>query len=536
LEIQGKKTILVPEASTESTMSTENSSIHLLLCLCCALLAACSDGSDRQPGSGAVFAPIPQPLLQLPPDAGNIALSSTEFDLAAVGYRQDEFFFSGSARAFANTTELGSDGLWDIEVAGQAPYLSRMVVYRPIDPQQFSGTVIVEWLNVSAGFSSGPVWRNTHTELIRQGHAWVAIDAQQTGIEGGGVSVSPVPLYLKAINPDRYSELQHPGDSYSYDIFTQAAQALRSPGAIDPLAGLVPDVMIAAGQSQSAYRLTTLVNTLQPIYGPFDGYFLFSRLVMNFERLENGQWVITSPSGAAPLRQSDVPDNMPPLRVEIRPDLRIPVLMLQSETDVIDLQSIELRQADTERFRLWEVAGSAHADYYGSIAAGTDTGESPEAALIVEESTIGGFINCLQPINAGPMAWVANAAVNGLDQWTRDNRPPPSAELLNTLDDQSGFQLDTVGNALGGIRTPHVDAPAARLTGSGQPPAEIFCSLYGTTTLFDAATMATLHVDRDGYVRAVSDAAESAVQAGFLLPADAERIIAAAGLQWDLAP
>ena len=517
-------------------MSVTKPALHLFLCFCYALLAACSDGSDRQPGEPPTYAPIPQPLLELPPDEGDIALFSTEFDLAEVGYQQQEFFFSGNARAFANTTALGTDGLWQVEVAAEAPYRSRMVVYRPIDPQQFSGTVVVEWLNVSAGFASGPVWRSTHTELIRQGHAWVAVDAQETGIEGGTNLVSPVPLHLKAVNPARYGELLHPGDSYSYDIFTQAAQALRSPGAIDPLAGLVPEVLIAAGQSQSAYRLTTLVNALQPVYGPFDGYFLFTRVVMNFERLEDGQWVITSPSGAAPLRQSDVPDNMPPLRVDIRADLRVPTLMLQSETDVIDLRSVELRQADTDRFRLWEVAGTAHSDYYGSIAGGTDTGESPEAALIVEQSNISGFINCQLPINAGPMAWVANAALNSLDQWIRGQGAPTSAELLTTLDDQSGFQLDTYGNALGGLRTPHVDAPAARLSGIGQPPAEIFCSLYGTTTLFDAATMAALYVDRAGYVQAVSDAAANAVEAGFLLPADAERIVAAAGLQWDLIP
>ena len=45
--------------------------------------------------------------------------------------------------------------------------------------------------------------------------------------------------------------------------------------------------------------------------------------------------------------------------------------------------------------------------------------------------------------------------------------------------------------------------------------------------------MASLYVDRTGYVQAVSDATDAAVDAGFLLPTDGERIKAAAGLQWD---
>ena len=98
-------------------MSATKPPIHLFLTFCCVLLAACSDGSDRQPGEPPTYAPIPQPLLELPPDEGDIALFSTEFDLAEVGYQQQEFFFSGNARAFANTTALGSDGLWEVDIA-----------------------------------------------------------------------------------------------------------------------------------------------------------------------------------------------------------------------------------------------------------------------------------------------------------------------------------------------------------------------------------------------------------------------------------
>ncbi|MEL0313907.1 MAG: alpha/beta hydrolase domain-containing protein, partial [Halieaceae bacterium] len=106
------------------------------------------------------------------------------------------------------------------------------------------------------------------------------------------------------------------------------------------------------------------------------------------------------------------------------------------------------------------------------------------------------------------------------------------ADRLATLDDDSDYQYDDHGNVLGGLRTPYVDTPAARLSGELNDGGA-GCRLSGTTTLFDAATMASLYVDKAGYVSAVSEATDQAVERGFLLPPDAERIKAAAELQWD---
>jgi hypothetical protein len=46
--------------------------------------------------------------------------------------------------------------------------------------------------------------------------------------------------------------------------------------------------------------------------------------------------------------------------------------------------------------------------------------------------------------------------------------------------------------------------------------------------------MASVYIDKAGYIQAVSEAAEDAVAKGFLLPPDAERVKAAASLQWDM--
>ena len=40
------------------------------------------------------------------------------------------------------------------------------MVYRPEDPADFDGTVVVEWLNVSSGFDVAVDWSGAHTQMI----------------------------------------------------------------------------------------------------------------------------------------------------------------------------------------------------------------------------------------------------------------------------------------------------------------------------------------------------------------------------------
>ena len=119
-----------------------------------------------------------------------------------------------------------------------------MIVRRPSDPEKFNGTVVVEWLNVTAGFDTSPDWQYGRIEMMRKGYAWVGVTAQSVGVQG------PL-LGLKTIDPARYGSLTHPGDIYSYDIYTQAARALRTPVGANPLAGLRVKRLIADGESQS---------------------------------------------------------------------------------------------------------------------------------------------------------------------------------------------------------------------------------------------------------------------------------------------
>jgi hypothetical protein len=166
----------------------------------------------------------------LRPLPGRVTLAAGAFDLARLGYTEQEFLLTGTADSYELAGPRTPDGQWSVRPASRAAFTTRVVVRQPADRGSFSGTVLVEWLNVSGGLDAAPDWMMAHTELIRSGHAWAGISAQRAGIEGGGL----VPgLHLKKSHPARYAELSHPGDAWAFDIFSQAGHALRaSPGVL----------------------------------------------------------------------------------------------------------------------------------------------------------------------------------------------------------------------------------------------------------------------------------------------------------------
>ena len=140
-------------------------------------------------------------------------------DVADHGYATAEYFLEGEATAYELVEGSHSeDGQWNTRPgADKAAYRTRLLVVRPKDAAAFNGTVIVFWLNVTAGFELG----SASSEALR-GYAWVGVSAQKVGIDG----FTENPAGLKAWDPMRYGSLVHPGDAYSYDIFTQAARAV----------------------------------------------------------------------------------------------------------------------------------------------------------------------------------------------------------------------------------------------------------------------------------------------------------------------
>ena len=161
-----------------------------------------------------------------------------------------------------------------------------------------NGTVVVEWLNVSGGVDAAAAWLTDHVQMIRSGMVYIGVSAQATGIVGATGTLGAANGQaggIKGADPARYGSLEHPGDSYSYSIFEQAGAAIRRDAAL-VLGGLKPTRLLALGESQSATRLVTYIDALQPqSEGVYNGYFVYSRFASSAALSQAPQAAINPP-------------------------------------------------------------------------------------------------------------------------------------------------------------------------------------------------------------------------------------------------
>ena len=242
----------------------------------------------------------------------------------------------------------------------------------------------------------------------------------------------------------------------------------------------------------------------------------------------DGYYIHSRAGGAAGFGTTDfsLPDETIPEVVRTRTDVDVPVMTLQTESDLLRLGYLPSRQPDSKHFRLWEIAGTAHADQYTARLGFADTGDgTAERAILDPASADGGVLRCGTPINAGVAFPVLNAGLFHLERWVRDGTAPPKAPRLASKGDE--LVRDEHGIARGGIRTPLVDVPLSTNTGL-ENKGGTFCFLFGTTAPFDAATLASLYPSHDAFVTRFARSADRAVKAGYWLAPNAKSFTTAA--------
>ncbi len=461
-------------------------------------LAGWASGAVAQPSPGSTTAPSGGPTADLSQrlQGGNgvYLADPIPVDLEQHGYVQHEYLAAGTASSYQATTPPAQDGQWSFAPDGTAPYRTRVVVREPTNPSKFSGTVVVEWLNVSGGVDADPEWASLYQQIMRQGDAWVGVSAQAIGVMGGPVLVKVnapgsenAGKGLKAIDPARYGSLQLPGDGYSFDIYTQVARALRSGKA---LGGLRPKRLIAAGESQSAFALVTYYDGVQPLTHTFDGFFVHSRGAAGLPLVGPGQ-------------SADLAGSIGRSSTIFRTDQSAPIMDVQSETDITSiLDSYAARQPDNARLRIWEVVGTSHADAH-LLGSGVK------------------YVSCGVPVNDGPMYLVAQAAYRDLTTWLETGKAPPHAPRIEVTPGASPqIVRNSEGIALGGVRTPPVDVPVDVLSGVPGPNPSTICLLLGSSKPFTAAQLKHLYPSRSAYLQQYGADAQKVIKAGFVLPVD----------------
>jgi hypothetical protein len=321
-----------------------------------------------------------------------------------------------------------------------------------------------------------------------------------------------IDMSLKSQDSQRYSSLNHPGDAYAYDIFSQAGRLARQP---EILRGLRAEHVIALGESQSAMFLTTYINAVDPHGGVYDGFLVHSRF-----------------GPAAPLNGDSVfeaLESTSSLGVAFRPDLGAPLLTIITETDLFGGRRQgyhSARQADNQQLRVWEIAGTAHADNYTIQVAAIDSGSAALADLAAAYAPTNMLMgqeldHC---INFAPQHhYVLQAALSRLNDWVSTGRPAPEGAPIELDGDQP--VLDEHRLVRGGIRTPWVDVPIGRTSGVGGEQTAM-SSIFGSGDLFDAATVQRLYPGGAAeYLKRFTASLDSAIGAGFLLAADRAEIL-----------
>jgi hypothetical protein len=419
------------------------------------------------------------------------ALWDSWYDLGELGYVEEEYFVSGTAKTYPETSPAG--------------YTTRIIVRRPADPARFNGTVLLDWTNVTAQFENAPDTLEAHPLFHREGFAYVHVSAQAAGL-------CCVPLLTpQAWDPVRYAPLSHPGDDYSFDIFSQIAKAMKFPQAgnssVDPMGGLRVQKVLAMGQSQSANRLSSYVRLVQPDARVIDGFLIHS-----------------STGGDA-----DKTFDAPPLA---------PVLHLLS-----DFEATPGEPNVTQNYRLWEIAGAAHQDfwvgYHQEVGAGprvlADAPQQPASADEDLHAAAGNYGEQIHPLlgacvlagAAFPMRYAVAAAVHHLDRWVKTGALPPAAPRYE-FDGSGQLARDANSNALGGVRYPPIEVPVARYRSTD-------CQLGGITIPFTELELQQLYPTHADYVCQLREAALRSMGEGFLLREDAEDLMTraeAAGNRW----
>lgn len=440
-------------------------------------------------------------------------------DLAEVGYTETEYLLSGDAQryALADGSDYSFDGRWVAEKRGTSPFRTRFLVRRPSDPSRFNGTLVLNWNNVSNGFDNLP---GMSDELLDAGVAWVGASVQKVGLHGFPFGK---PNGLVQWDSKRYGDLSIPDDDLSFDIFSQIASAVgpsRPTGGGDPLEGLPVRRLLAYGVSQSANRLATYYNAIQPLTNIFDG-FLICVYSGGGTRID-----LTTPG----LQMDEVPAvaremvNLLPFGSHtLRTDLRAPILVLNSETEVPWYRTA--RQPDSDSYRLWEVAGTAHASNgkaeEGAARKERDFGVEPPSPMAAGASP--------NTLSFGP---VLEAAFHHMERWMSGGPPAPSQARVEFSSGPPVISRDEHDNAVGGIRLP--DFEAATGSHRGASP-EGVPDLAGSSTAFSSQKLLELYPDREAYLARFEAAVVDGLERGFLLERDAERLRAdAAGFGVDM--
>jgi hypothetical protein len=459
---------------------------------------------------------------------GAAASQVVPFDLKAHGYVEEEFLVEGSGKVFD-----WPDG-WRpgaaLAVVAEGPYVTRILVRRPIDMRRWSGSVVVEPYNASLNIDNPIMWAESYEHFLRERHVWV------------GVTIKPNTLAaLKRFDAKRYAavgmanprpspcseddikRLAMPSSTrlapqdeigLAWQILTDVGLLLKSNRKANPL-GKAAVRLYMTGQSQSASYVRTYASLFGRIEKSPNGRFLYDGYLYSGGRslVPLNQCVSASPPGLDRL---------------VTLPAGAPVIEMYSEGDVLGALDIRREDSDArpDQFRRYEVAGSSHADLWEERSKPNEA----DAARAGLSSSQSGAKCTPEDVKPGdfPIRYAFNGAWANLDRWVRTGVAAPHAQAMEVvkgppMDPVASFKRDPMGNALGGLRLPEIDAP--RATWVGGKSGDFGCSFRGYERPFGAEALRALYPTASAYPARLRAVVKRAVASHWVTAADGEQIL-----------
>jgi hypothetical protein len=390
--------------------------------------------------------------------------------------------------------------------------------------------VIVEIVNSARRYDFPFAWGVSHDSFMENGDAFAMITLAQANLEGLKVfdPMRYAPLSLANPTPEEACSAGRAGgapqtapgeEGLQFDILAQVGALLKSARAAGPLGGFrVQRLYMTAYDGALPTYIAAVHSRVRLAAGApiYDGYILNRHPALT--RLRR--------CGAAPAATDPR---------QILRNLDVPLVRIIGQTDILATYAQRREDSDApgDRYRLYEVAGGAHADaafypYIPTVADLRKIGSPypflaswPFANQCEPEQTL-----AKTPINT----YALDAAFANLTRWIADGVPPPKAERIrieNPGTPQARIALDQFGNAIGGVRTPYLDVPIATYYTSSK--GETFCPELAHTVPFDWARLNALYGTPQNYRARVTQSVDRLARERWLTESDGRKIKAEAG-------
>jgi hypothetical protein len=437
-------------------------------------------------------------------------------DLKAQGYVEQEYLVEGVAAVY-DWAPAGARERVQARDAKQ-PYVTRMLVRRPVDARRSSGRVVVELLSAAGGYDTSPLWGMSSTHFLHGGDIWVGLTVKPSAAET-----------LRRFDAQRYARLNfavaqptgckvEPANTdtgLAWDIIAQVGALLRSSSKENPVVDVDVRRIVVAGYAQAGGYVAGYVNVA---HDPL--------------RLGNGEAIYDAyvdaagAIGAAPINACAAPLGDADPRRQVLPR-EVPVITVMSQTDAARTQWMRRTDGDAENdvYRLYEIAGMAHAAPW------------PAGLPSVVDAKIAGLdpavtVSCADPVTAFPSGLAMNAIWQQLDDLLVQKTPLAKLARIEVGAD-GVVRGDSLGNALGGWRLPQLDVPLAVYRGSSRaradaPGTQGLCALTGSMQKLDAARLKALYGNRAAYLKRFNAAVDTAAAERRLTLPDAAAVKAQA--------